>query len=135
MIGPSGRPLMIYLAARPVDFRKGHDGLSALAGETWGESVQRRGLRVPVEVRAQIKVLVWDQTGLVLARSGSRAVSWFGPACATASCDCRPRSSRRCSKGSIGGLFDPSARAVQSLRDDRDQFTGVCFDVAKTSRI
>ena len=26
-------------------------------------------------------------------------------------------------KGSTGGLFDPSARAVQNLRDDRDELT------------
>ena len=36
MIGPSGRPLMVYLATRPVDFRKGHDGLSAFVRDMFG---------------------------------------------------------------------------------------------------
>jgi transposase len=36
MIGLGGQPLTIYLATRPVDFRKGHDGLSSLVQETFG---------------------------------------------------------------------------------------------------
>jgi len=36
MVGPGGRPLMIYLATRPVHSRKGHDGLSALVQEMFG---------------------------------------------------------------------------------------------------
>jgi transposase len=35
MIGPSGRPA-IYVATKPVDFRKGHDGLAAIVRETFG---------------------------------------------------------------------------------------------------
>ena len=39
MIGPGGQPLTIYLAMRPVDFRKGHDGLSSLVQETFGRDL------------------------------------------------------------------------------------------------
>ena len=33
MITP-GADLKVYVATRPVDFRKGHDGLAALVGES-----------------------------------------------------------------------------------------------------
>ena len=67
MIGPGGRTL-IYLATRPVDFRKGHDGLSAVVQEMFGLSPFSGAIFVFRSKRAdRIKVLVWDQTGLVLA--------------------------------------------------------------------
>lgn len=68
MIGPGGQPLTIYLAMRPVDFRKGHDGLSALVQETFGRDPFSGAVFVFRSKRAdRIKILVFDQTGLVLA--------------------------------------------------------------------
>ena len=67
MIGAGGL-LPIYLATRPVDFRKGHDGLSAIVQEMFGLSPFSGAVSVFRSKRAdRIKVLVWDQTGLVLA--------------------------------------------------------------------
>jgi transposase len=68
MIGPGGQPPRIYLAMRPVDFRKGHDGLSAIVQETFGRDPFGGAVFVFRSKRAdRIKVLAFDQTGLVLA--------------------------------------------------------------------
>jgi len=62
------------LATRPVDFRKGIDGLAGGGRKMFRlRSVLRGGLCVPVEnVRTEIKLLVWDQTGMVLFTSDWR---------------------------------------------------------------
>ena len=68
MIGPGGQPLTIYLAMRPVDFRKGHDGLSSLVQERFGRDPFSGAVFVFRSKRAdRIKILVFDRTGLVLA--------------------------------------------------------------------
>lgn len=81
MIGPVGQPPRIYLAMRPVDFRKGHDGLSAIVQETFGHNPFSGAVFVFRSKRAdRIKILVFDQTGLVLAHKrleGSKFV-WPG---------------------------------------------------------
>lgn len=81
MIGPGGQPPRIYLAMRPVDFRKGHDGLSAIVQETFGHNPFSGAAFVFRSKRAdRIKILVFDQSGLVLAHKrleGSKFV-WPG---------------------------------------------------------
>jgi transposase len=68
MIGLGGQLLTIYLATRPVDFRKGHDGLSSLVQETFGRDPFSGAVFVFRSKRAdRIKFLVFDRTGLVLA--------------------------------------------------------------------
>lgn len=66
---------------RPVDFRKGHDGLSAIVQETFGHNPFSGAVFVFRSKRAdRIKILVFDQTGLVLAHKrleGSKFV-WPG---------------------------------------------------------
>jgi len=64
----AGGLLPIYLATRPVDLPKGHGGLSALAQEMFGLNPFSGAVFVFRSKRAdRIKVLVWDQTGLVSA--------------------------------------------------------------------
>jgi transposase len=66
MIGPGGQ-LRVYVATRPVDFRKGHDGLAAAVQEVFGLDPFCGAAFVFRSKRAdRIKVLVWDRTGLVL---------------------------------------------------------------------
>ena len=66
MIAPGGQ-LKVYVATRPVDFRKGHDGLAAAVQEMFGLDPFNGAAFVFRSKRAdRIKVLVWDQTGLVL---------------------------------------------------------------------
>jgi transposase len=66
VIAPGG-PLRVYVATRPIDFRKGHDGLAALVQEMFrldpfcGAAFVFRSKRAD-----RIKVLVWDRTGMVL---------------------------------------------------------------------
>ncbi|MGK2852786.1 MAG: IS66 family insertion sequence element accessory protein TnpB [Microbacteriaceae bacterium] len=66
MIAPGGQ-LRVYVATRPVDFRKGHDGLAAAAQAMFGLDPFSGAAFVFRSKRAdRIKVLVWDRTGLVL---------------------------------------------------------------------
>lgn len=81
MIGPGGQPLTIYLAMRPVDFRKGHDGLSAIVQETFGRDPFSGDAFVFRSKRAdRIKILVFDRTGLVLAHKRLEGGKFVWPA-------------------------------------------------------
>lgn len=67
MIPVSGG-VRVYIATRPVDFRKGHDGLAAAVQETLGLDPFCGAIFVFRSKRAdRLKLLVWDGTGLVLA--------------------------------------------------------------------
>jgi len=62
---PSGA--RIFLAMRPVDFRKGAHGLAALASEVLAEDPFSGAVIVFRSKRAdRVKILVWDTSGLVL---------------------------------------------------------------------
>ena len=66
MIAP-GADLKIYMATRPVDFRRGLDGLAAAVQEMLGLDPYVGAAFVFRAKRAdRIKILVWDGTGLVL---------------------------------------------------------------------
>lgn len=66
MILPTG-PVRVLVATRPVDFRKGMDGLAALVREQLGADPYAGVIYVFRAKRAdRIKLLVWDGTGLVL---------------------------------------------------------------------
>ena len=66
MIAPSS-DLKIYVATRPVDFRRGLYGLAAAAQEVLGLDPYSGAAIVFRAKRAdRIKILVWDRTGLVL---------------------------------------------------------------------
>ena len=66
MIVPSGA-VRVLVATRPVDFRKGMDGLAALVRETLGSDPYSGVIYVFRAKRAdRVKLLLWDGTGLVL---------------------------------------------------------------------
>jgi transposase len=66
MIAP-GAQLRIYVATRPIDFRRGHDGLAAAVQEMVGLDPFCGAAFVFRSKRAdRIKLLVWDGSGLVL---------------------------------------------------------------------
>ena len=80
MIAPDGR-LRIYVATRPVDFRKGHDGLAAVVQEMLGLDPFDGTAFVFRSKRAdRIKVLVWDRTGLVLMHKRLEGAKFVWPA-------------------------------------------------------
>ncbi len=58
----------VLIAMKPVDFRKGMDGLAALVRETLGANPYGGVIYVFRSKRAdRVKLLFWDGTGLVLA--------------------------------------------------------------------
>lgn len=66
MILPGGA-YHVYLATRPVDFRKGHAGLALVVQTVLGRDPYSGAIFVFRSKRGdRIKILVWDQTGLVL---------------------------------------------------------------------
>ncbi len=57
----------IYLAVKPVDLRRGHDGLSKIVQGQWGLDVFAGHLFVFLGRRLdRCKILFWDRGGLVL---------------------------------------------------------------------
>ena len=78
MIAPHGQ-LRVYVATRPVDFRKGMDGLALAVQEMMGLDPFSGAAFVFRAKRAdRIKILVWDRTGMVLVhkRLESGAFVW-----------------------------------------------------------
>jgi transposase len=66
MIIPSGT-VRVLVAVRPVDFRRGLDGLAALVRETLGADPYSGVIYVFRAKRAdRVKLLLWDGSGLVL---------------------------------------------------------------------
>ncbi len=67
MIIPS-QAVKIVVATRPVDFRKGHDGLAAVVQNELGLD-PHSGIIVVFRAKRgdRIKVLLWDGSGLVMA--------------------------------------------------------------------
>ena len=74
---PTGMRVMV--ATKPVDFRRGADGLVALVRETLGEDPFSGTIYVFRSKRAdRVKMVAWDGTGLVLLwkRLESGAFKW-----------------------------------------------------------
>jgi transposase len=66
MIIPSG-PLKVFVAVKPVDFRKGMVGLASLVKQELGRDPFSGVMFVFRSKRAdRLKLLLWDGTGLVL---------------------------------------------------------------------
>ena len=79
MIGPSGTE-RVMLATRPVDFRKGMDGLAALVREAMGADPFSGTVYVFRSKRAdRVKVLFWDGSGVVLAAKRLEAGEFSWP--------------------------------------------------------
>ncbi len=66
MIGPSGS-LRVMVATKPVDFRKGAEGLAALVRETMTDDPFSGAVYVFRAKRTdRIKLIFWDGTGVCL---------------------------------------------------------------------
>lgn len=117
MILPGG-PYRIYLATRPVDFRKGHAGLSLIVQEVLGRDPFNGAIYVFRSKRGdQLKCLVWDQTGLVLVykKLEGGAFRWPRPSDGTI----------RLSPAQFSALFEGlDFRAVRAERRRRPRLAG-----------
>lgn len=79
MIVP-GAELKVYVATRPIDFRKGHDGLAAAVQSMFGLDPFCGAVFVFRSKRAdRIKLLVWDRTGLVLIHKRLEGAKFVWP--------------------------------------------------------
>ena len=74
MIGPTGT-VRVMMATRPVDFRKGAEGLAALVRETMKSDPFSGAVYVFRAKRAdRVKLIYWDGTGVCMfLRMGSSA--------------------------------------------------------------
>lgn len=78
MIFPSNR-LRVFVATRPVDFRKGHDGLAAVVRNELRKDPFTGAVFVFRSKRAdRAKILFWDGSGLVMVykRLEDHRFSW-----------------------------------------------------------
>ena len=86
MIGPTGT-VRVMVATKPVDFRKGVEGLAALVRETMGADPFSGAVYVFRAKRAdRVKLIFWDGTGMCWWPSGWRTASSAGPGCRMACC-------------------------------------------------
>jgi transposase len=80
MILPGG-PVRVYVATRPVDFRKGIDGLAALAQEELRLTPFSGVVLVFRAKRAdRLKILLWDGSGMVLIAKRLEGAKFAWPA-------------------------------------------------------
>ena len=80
MIIPA-QAIKIVIATKPVDFRKGHDGLAAYVEKELGLQAHSGIVVVFRAKRAdRIKILVWDGSGLVLTYKRLEAGKFAWPA-------------------------------------------------------
>lgn len=67
MIAP-GNSVRVFVWSRPIDFRKGVNGLTALVASALGENPYRGDVFVfRSKRRDRLKLLVWDGSGIILA--------------------------------------------------------------------
>ena len=80
MIVP-GQTVRIVVATRPVDFRKGHDGLAAVVQDQLGFD-PHSGLVVVFRSKRgdRAKILLWDGSGLVMVYKRLEHGSFTWPA-------------------------------------------------------
>ena len=108
------------MATRPVDFRKGHDGLAAVVQEMFGLDPFSGAAFVFRSKRAdRIKLLVWDRTGMVLVHKRLEGGKFVWPQVQRrGDADVAGAVRGACSRGWTGGWFARSGRGARSLRDD-----------------
>src|SRR4051794_31899129 len=101
---PSG--VRVLIATRPVDFRRGADGLAATVQSVLRQDPFSGTVFVFRSKRAdRVKILVYDGTGLVLIWKRLEGAKFKWPAISDGVMRCRRRNWRRCLRGSIGGGF------------------------------
>ena len=105
MIGPTGA-VRVMVATKPVDFRKGAEGLATLVRESMLADPFSGAVYVFRAKRAdRIKLIFWDGTGLCLFAKHLEDGIFRWPKIEDGVMRCRRRNCRRCWKGWIGDVF------------------------------
>lgn len=103
MIGPNGA-VRVMVATRPVDFRKGAEGLAALVRETMGADPFSGTVYVFQAKRAdRVKLVFWDGTGVVLVAKRLEDGEFRWPKIADGTLQLTSAQSRPCSRAWTGG--------------------------------
>jgi len=120
----------VFVATKPVDFRKGMDGLAAIVeGELKLEPFSGVIYVFRAKRGDRVKLLFWDGTGVCLLAKrleGSKfrpRGAWLrhdGRGSRTASCGCRRRSSPLYWRASIGAGFMRAVSRGPRRRSDAD---------------
>ena len=100
-----GQSVKIVIATKPVDFRKGHDGLAALVQSELGLD-PHSGIIVVFRAKRgdRLKILLWDGSGLVLIYKRLEAGNF--------ACNCLPSSSCPPCPSDSGIVVSKSARSA-----------------------
>jgi transposase len=118
MIAP-GHNVQVLVATKPVDFRKGADGLAALVAGTLKADPFSGAIYVFRAKRAdRVKLVWWDGTGVCLLAKRLEGGPFRWPRIADGVMACRQRSCRPCSKGWIGRACRPVTSLVRRQRND-----------------
>ena len=111
MMFGQGGPVKVFVATRPVDFRKGIDGLALAVQEMFGLDPFCGAVFVFRSKRAdRIKLPIWDQTGMVLVRKRLEGGRFVWPKVQDGVMWLSPPRKRPCSKDWTGGWSGWSAR-------------------------
>ena len=79
MISPAGN-FRIYLASKPIDFRKGMDGLAAIVQSEFDLDPFSGAIFIFRAKRTdRMKIVVWDGTGLVLVYKRIEGAGFIWP--------------------------------------------------------
>ncbi len=118
MIAP-GADLKIYMATRPVDFRRGLDGMAAAVQEILALDPYCGTAFVFRAQRAnRIKILVWDRTGLVLVHKRLEGSKFVWPQVRDGVMRMSPAMFAALFEGLDWRLVRPEGHGVRSLPDE-----------------
>ena len=113
MIFPSNR-VRIMVATKPVDFRKGHDGLAALVKNELHKDPFTGTVFVFRSRKAdRLKLIYWDGSGIVMAYKRLEEHTFTWPTIKDGLMTLTTPSLKPCSQALIGGGFMPSRRGRQ----------------------
>lgn len=102
MISPAGN-FKFYVATKPVDFRKGMDGLAAIVRNEFELDAFSGAIFIFRSKRSDLlKMIVWDGTGLVLVYKRIEGKGFEWPRISNGVITIKSHSSRPYSKGSTG---------------------------------
>jgi transposase len=119
-----GGPVKVFVATRPVDFRKGIDGLALAVQEMFGLDPFCGAAFVFRAKRAdRIKLLIWDQTGMVLVHKRLEGGKFVWPQVRDGVMRMSPAQFAALFEGWTGGWSGPSGRGVRWWLDDSGRVT------------